>query len=182
MSLQIRVDAEPDEAYRGCEALVAAMYPRSHAVWIVMVIYALAGLSAVMFAGEAAAVTITIAIGALLAVSWAIQLEARWRRRRALAADPHRDEAHFIELSDEGIRTYCDHVDSRITWSAITAVKETSAFYLFVRGASGGVAVPKRALTPAMDQTLRAGVRQWSPDRGSALAGDGEEPVGALAT
>jgi len=169
-----------DESQRGCEAVVAATLPPSRAGWITVAVYLLVGLAAVLIAPGTAAVTALLAVGGVLAALSALQAEARWRGRRALATDPHRDEPYLVELSAEGIRIYCDHVDARITWAGITCVEETAEFYLFLRGSSGGPAVPKRALSDSDDQQLRELVRRWSPDRGAGLAREVSEPVSVL--
>jgi hypothetical protein len=127
------------------------------------------GLAAVLVTPSTAAATVLLAVGALLATMAALQLEGQWRMRRALAADPHMDEPYTVEVGEAGLRTYCDHVDTSITWSGVTRVVETPEFLIFVRGASGGAAVPKRVLTPADDQVIRSMVRNWSPDRGRNL-------------
>lgn len=131
-------------------------------------IFALVGLLAGLFLPGAALLTIALALGALLLLL-ALHYDSRVRVRRAQAADPHTVEPYVVEFDDEGIRTFCDHVDYRIRWSGITRVVENPEFLLFVRGSSGGLPLPKRVLTPLEDQALRRLVEERVPKEANAL-------------
>jgi hypothetical protein len=169
MTLELRINPTAGEEQSGCQALAAATLPPSRAGWITAGIYFVVGLAAVLLTPSTAAATVLLAVGGLVAAMTALQIEGRWRMRSALAADPHVDEHYTVEVGEAGLRTYCDHVDTSITWSGITRVVETPEFFIFVRGASGGAVVPKRVVTPADDQVIRSMIRNWSPDQGRHL-------------
>lgn len=150
-------------------ALGTATLPPSRAGWVMGAVYVGVAVGAVVLAPSTLPVTLLLACGGMVVGMSAIQLDVRSRLRRALDEDPHREEAYTVEVGEEGIRTYCDHVDTRITWSGITRVVAMRDCYVFVRGATGGATVPRRTLSAADDERLREMVRQWSPDGGAGL-------------
>lgn len=160
-----RIDPNPEETRRACRAIVAASAPPSRATPIVIAVYVAVIGAAFLLTPQTAARTVIIAVGAILLVSFGVQADSRARLRRVQAADPHARETHSVELGPDGVRTWCAHVDSRYTWDGTTRVLETPEFYLFVRNAGNGVAIPKRVVSAAEDQELRRRVREWlSPD------------------
>lgn len=171
MNLRIHIDPVGDELQEGCEILAAATLPPGRGGWVLAGVFAAVAVGALLLAPAALPVTLLLACGGLIVGLSVLQLEARSRLRRAFAADPHHDEPYTVEVGADGIRTYCDHVDTRITWSGITRVVETRDYFVFVRGSSGGATIPRRVLSPADHQRLRQMVREWSPDRGAELAG-----------
>ena len=186
LHVRFRIESDPDETLRGCQAAArAATAPLgpSSAGWIIVLAYVAIGALAYWLAVRDWLLVAALAsIGVLLA--WAgVTWEARHRARRLLALDPHSREPYELELSEAGLRTWCGHVDLRITWDAITHVTETSEFYLFIRGASGGPALPKRILDDDQDRALRTALRQWAPpgslDLAREPAGTGTAPVAA---
>lgn len=163
--------------------MASASLPPSRVGLVVYAVFALVGVAAFLLARSvwAAAITVMLAAGGVLAVTLAMQAEARWLSRRAQAADPHAGEPYEVEVGPEGIRAWCAHVDVRYAWDGITRVVETPEFYLFLRGPQGGPSIPKRVLDAAADEELRERIREWSPDRGESLKG-GAASVSAPAT
>lgn len=166
--MRFRVDPNPEETQRACQAIVTASLPPSRTNAIMIGLY-VAVVAAAVTLPVSRPVTIIIGVGAVLATVKLLHLDARARTRGLQAADPHAAEPHFIELGAGGLRTWCAHVDTRYTWDGTTGVRETSEFFLFLRGSGGGVAVPKRLLADGQEAELRARVREWLPEHADDL-------------
>lgn len=169
----IRIDPKPDESLRACQAMataVAADLPRSRAGWIIIAAYVLVSGAAYLVGVRDWPLVGALAFGGLFGALMALQWEARWRARRLVTLDPHNLEPHHVEVTDAGVRAWCEHVDMRLTWDGITRVAETSDFYVFVRGSGGGPTVPKRVLSDAEDAAIRDLICRWAPDGGAFLA------------
>jgi hypothetical protein len=167
--MRFEIDPTPEETRRACIALAQAGLPPSRATLILIGLYAVVGLAAYLLTPATGATTFAIGVLAVLATAMALQAEARRRVRRLGANDPHAREPHFIELSSEGVHTWCAHVDARYPWPEFRAVKEVKEFYLFVRLSGSGSALPKRVLEQGQQVELRARIREWSPDHGAQL-------------
>ena len=99
-----------------------------------------------------------------------VRLEQRFRWRRAIKADPHSAEEQHVEVSDAGLRFWCEHSDSKLTWSGVRRVQETAHHYVFVCGPLGGCPIPKRVISDDDEPELRDLIRRCSPDHGTHLA------------
>lgn len=168
--MRFRIVPTEAETTRGCQAMIAATFPRSKAQLVVAAVYFLVGASAFTLVPSSPVLVTVIAVGGMMLMMFALQLEANSRTRRARRDDPHTEEAHDLEVSTEGIRAWCAHVDTRYTWDGITKVVESNEFYVFVRGSGGGPALPKRVLASDEESELRQLIAQCSPDRGAGLA------------
>lgn len=157
------IDPTPDEIARGCQALVQDSLPRSHATFVLFATYIAAFAAATVFIPSAATPAFVLAVATATVAILGIQAETRARLRRARSTDPHLLETYQVELSAEGIRTWCGHIETRYTWDSINALKETPDFVLFVRGVGGGVYLPKRLFGPDDITTLRSNVATWAP-------------------
>jgi hypothetical protein len=171
--VRVRIDPNPEETQRACHAIVASSLPRTRGSVTFLLLYAGVIGAAFVFARKTFAETAAIGIGAAFASMLAFQATARRMTRRLFAADPHSREPHHVELSEDGLRVWCDHVDSKYIWNGTVRVIENAEFYLFVRHSGNGVAIPKRVLDAEREQELRASIRAWSPDRGTSLDPDG---------
>ncbi len=179
----LRIDPTIDETIRSCQALnTAVVGKQGSATAIVVAIYALIGIGTAQFARETAPATLALAIGGLVLTVLATQWDGQRRLRRIYEADPHVSESHFVEVTDRGVRTWCDHVESTMRWDALTAVTETTEFYLFLRGPGAGPAIPKRLLDRTGDAELRGLIRAHSPDQGRGIAERPDEAPAAIAT
>lgn len=167
--LRFEIDPVPGEAARACSAIVRESLPRSRRTAIVIALYVAVIAAAWLLTPATRALTTVIGVGAVLATVWALQVEGRSRVRRLQASDPHATETHFIELSADGVHTWCAHVDSNYPWQDFTKVVPTTEFYLFVRGGGNGSAVPMRLLGEEREDELRERIRQWSPEHGASL-------------
>jgi len=168
--MRFEIDPLPDETSRGCAAIVQASLPRSRANLIVIASYALIGVAASLLTPATWVMTFVIGVCGIAGTTIALQMEARSRLRRLRWNDPHATERHFLELSPEGVRAWCQHVDARYPWRDFAKVTENKEFYLFVRPSGAGSALPKRLLDQERELALRALIQEHSPDRGAALA------------
>ena len=168
--VRFQIDPNPEESQRACMAIARAVLPpdRSQlALWAIV-----AGVTGAAYVVTPDTWDATTAIGAaaVFTTTSTLQLLGRARLRRLRGADPHARETHYIELSPDGVRTWCSHVDARYPWAEFVTVTEDTEFYLFARGSGVGTVIPKRLLTDVEDAALRGRIREWSPDRGAALA------------
>jgi hypothetical protein len=168
--LRFQIDPEPGESARACTAIARAVLPPTRGNVIVLGLYVAVGIAAFALTPATALVTLVIGLGAVLATVFALQFEVRSRLRRIQASDPHARESHFVELTPEGLRAWCAHVDARYPWRDFSKVTENGEFYLFARPNGSGSAIPKRLLEPVTEAALRERILEWSPDHGSGLA------------
>jgi hypothetical protein len=165
----LRLDPLEGENVRASRAMTKASAPRSYANEVVLAVYAAIVAIAFLVTPKIWPATAGAGVFGAGLVIVAVAREAKWRARRARARDIHALEPWQIEVNAAGIRTWCDHIDLRHTWSGITRVIETPEFFLFLRGPNGGPVIPKRILDAALTSELRANVRDWSPDHGASL-------------
>lgn len=168
--LRFQIDPQPGESLRGCSAIAQSAMPRGRTNVIVFGLYAGVALAAYFLTPTTTLTTFAIGLVAVAGTIIALQAEGRSQIRRLQENDPHSRETYFVELSPEGIHTWCLHVDARYPWAEFAKTTENKEFYLFVRASGTGAAIPKRVLNAASEATLRAHIHQWSPDRGAALA------------
>lgn len=168
--MRFQIEPTPDENQRACTAIVAAALPPSRANLIAMVLYAAVVGAAYVFTPQTVLPTALIGIAAAVATGIALQAEGQWRFRRLQANDPHSQETHYVELSSEGLHTWCGHADVRYPWRDIAKVTENREFYLFVGRSGSGSAIPKRLLDDTAEIELRQSIRQWAPDAAMSLA------------
>ena len=168
--MRFQIDPRPGEALRGCGALAREVMPESRFSVIMIAVYFGTIAAAYYLAYATWATTVGISIAAIMATIAGVQLEGRRRLRALRGKDPHETETHFVELSAEGIHTWCGHVDARYPWREFVKATENGEFYLFVRASGSGAAIPKRILSDAENDELRTRIRDWAPDRGASLA------------
>lgn len=137
-----------------------------------MALYAAVVGAAYVFTPHTLLPTALIGIAGVAATAIALQAEGQWRVRRLQAHDPHSRETHYVELTAEGLHTWCGHADVRYPWRDITKVAENREFYLIVGRSGGGSAIPKRLLDDTTESELRRSIREWAPDAAAALARD----------
>jgi hypothetical protein len=171
--VRFQIDPTPEETARGCAALVSASLPAGRGNQIVIAAYVAVVVAAFVLARSTIAVTVFIGVGAVLGTTYALQAEARRRLRLLQGSDAHAKETYYIELTPEGVRTWCEHVDARYTWNGTTRVLETKEFYLLLRNSGSGLAIPKRVVSVESDSALRELFRRMSPDHGKFLRADG---------
>jgi hypothetical protein len=160
-SLRFQIDPTPEESQRACAAVARACLPPSRRDLFLLAVYAAVGIAAVYVTPATTAETFFIGLLAITATVAVIELEMRLRFRHLRKADPHAREPHFVEVSREGVRSWCAHIDARYPWRDFSKITDNSEFYLFVRP-SGGSMIPKRLLDEAKDSELRARVREWA--------------------
>ncbi len=175
-SLRFQIDPARGETLRACSAIVRASLPPSRANGLVGLVYAAVILAAYFLTPATRATTIVIGVGAALATVAVLQAEGRSRLRLLQENDPHARETHFVELGDEGVHTWCAHLDARYPWAEMTKIAEDKEFVLFVRGSGSGAAIPKRLLDGSRDAELRRRVAGWAPGLGAALGATHVEP------
>lgn len=168
--MRFEIDPQPGESLRACTAIARTALPTARGNAIVLAMYVLVGVASFVFTPATTLTTFMIGVGAVLGTVTALQLEGKSRLRRLRASDPHALETHFVELTPEGVRTWCAHVDARYPWQDFSKVAENAEFYLFVRPNGSGSAVPKRLVDPATAAALRERIREWGPKLELALA------------
>ena len=171
-ALRIQINPLPEESQRGCVALARAALPPERSTWILIALYAGVVAAVLLLTPPPHTVAILVGVAAVLATALALQAYGARRLRHLSASDPHALETYFVELNQEGVRTWCDHVDARYPWTDFSKVTENKEFYLFVRPSATGAIIPKRVLDPALEAALRACIRDWAPDGGAELARD----------
>ena len=169
--LRFEIEPRPSETARACIAIARAAVGtdwRSFLMYIALYI-ALAVVAYIVTPATWLA-TYLIGLGAVFATSLALHGDGRWRLKRLQAADPHATETYFVELSAEGVRTGCAHVDARYRWEDYAKVLENDEFLLFVRPNGTGAVLPKRVLDDATEAVLRARIGEWAPEHSAGLA------------
>ncbi len=161
-SLRFQIDPSPEESQRACVAVARACLPPSRRDLFLLVVYAAVGIAAVYATPTTTAATFLIGLLAIFATTAVIELETRLRFRHLRKADPHAREPHYVEVSAEGVRSWCAHIDARYPWRDFSKITDNNEFYLFVRPSGGGSISPKRLLDEAKDSELRARVREWA--------------------
>jgi hypothetical protein len=169
-SLRFQIDPSPEETQRACTAIVQACLPRSRGGAILFAMYLAVGFAAYFFTPSTRPATFLIGLLAVMATALLLQAEGKARVRRLRTDDLHARETHFVELSPEGLRAWCSHIDARYPWTDFFKITENSEFYLFLRPSGNGSAIPKRLLDDAAEAQLRERIRAWSPDAGAGLA------------
>jgi len=169
-NLRFEIDPTPEETRRACSAIAQACLPPSRGNAILFGMYTAVGIAAYFLTPATRPVTFLIGLVAVAATALLLQAEGRSRLRRLQVEDAHARERHFVELSPEGVRAWCSHVDARYPWKDFFKVVENSEFYLFLRPSGNGSAIPKRLLDDVTETELRERIRAWSPDSGTGLA------------
>ena len=165
-----QVDPTPDETRRACAAIAQASLPPSRAAPMLIGLFVVIALAAYVLTPTTWYPTLLIGLATALGTVFLLQADGRSRVRRMQASDPHALETSFIELSPEGVRAWCAHIDVRHPWQDYSRVVVTNEFYLFIRGSGpGSVAIPRRLLDAERDGELRARVREWAPALGPDL-------------
>lgn len=163
------LDPLDGETPRACRVMIKASMPRSYAGWVMIGVYLIIIAAAYLVTPKTWYITAYAGIFGAVFMTLALKWELQRRARRARASDAHVLEPWQIEVTAAGVRTWCDHINCRWTWSGITRVIETPEFFLFLRGPNGGPVIPKRILDAPLTAELRANVREWSPDHGASL-------------
>ena len=144
--------------------------PPSRFVSVMFALYTAVGLAAFALARPTFPATFLLGIVAVGATAVSLQAEGRRRLRALRRNDAHELEPHVLELSPDGIRSSCSHIDARYGWPDFARTIENNEFYLFVRPSGAGAALPKRLLDPVTEASLRECIIEWSPDGGAGLA------------
>lgn len=160
--MQFQIAPEPGESQRACRAILQATLPPSRGEFVLFALFVAAFAAAWAFAQPTLEATVCISFGAIFATTYAMQFEGRRRVRRLQTADPHSLETHYIEVSSEGVRAYCSHIDARYPWQDFSKVVDNNEFYLFIRPSGSGSAIPKRVLDVTLDAALRVRIREWA--------------------
>src|ERR1041385_6754867 len=167
--MRFQIESTPEETRRSCAAIVQAALPPSRANYVVVLLYVAVGVVAYLLTPATRVATFLIGVAAVAATTLALQVEGRARVRRLQVNDPHASEPHFIEVSAEGVHSWCSHVDARYPWRDFAKVTENPEFFVLARASGVGSAVPKRLLAEKEEAELRAQLREWSPDHGAGL-------------
>ena len=162
--MRIEIDPVPDECLRGCLATAQSVLPPSRGTLLILALYGAVILCAFYFTPTTRAGTTLIGIGAVAVTYFALRFDGQRRLRRAWRSDPHANEATFVELSPEGLRTGCAHIDARYPWSDFAKVSESADFFLFARPSGAGAAIPKRVIAGPSEAELRRCIADWWGD------------------
>jgi hypothetical protein len=154
-----RVEPTNEERVRSIRAITAASLPRRHADGALVLICVLLEVAAFFITPATWALTGWLAVMGVLATVLLLQGVGRARLRHMQANDPHALEPYQIEISAQGVHTWCSHVDARYGWDDITRTLETSEFFIFIRSPGCGYTLPRRLLTDGSETELRAIIR-----------------------
>jgi hypothetical protein len=167
--MRFQIDPLPGETARGCTAIAQASLPTSQATAIMIATILGIYVASRLLTPTTQSMTSLIAIFAIAFMIGLSMVERSLRLRRLRRNDPHALETHFVELDQQGVRSWCSHVDARYAWQDYLKVIENKEFYLLVRSTGNGALIPKRILDKAQEEELRVRISEWSPDRGSGL-------------
>ena len=131
--MRFEIDPNPDETTRACGAIAIAAMPPSRATLILIGLYGAVVGAAYVLTPATIALTSLIGLAAVATTALLLQVDAKSRIRRLRVDDLHAREPHFVELTPDGIHTWCTHVDARFPWADFMKVIENNEFYLFVR-------------------------------------------------
>lgn len=169
-TLHFKIDPQPGEATRACTAIARTVIPPGRANLLLFSLYCAVGIAAYFLTPATRLTTFVIGLGGVIGTAYGLQVVGRMNLRHLRLADPHAEETHFVEVSIDGVHTWCSHVDARYPWADFAKVAENDEFYMLARPNGTGAAIPKRLLDDAANAQLRDRVRDWSPDRGANLA------------
>ena len=162
-NVQILVDTTVEERRRPRQVLAGSVLPRSRTSAILGGTYAANIAAAIVATPSTAPLTIMIGVAAVLGTVSLMAADARSRWRRAESSDAHAAEPYRVSITEDGIRTWCEHVDIRYPWSDTLRITATAEFYVFLQGAAGGLALPRRALDVEAEAELRRALFEWAP-------------------
>jgi hypothetical protein len=168
-ALRFEIAPQLGESLRACSNIARAAVPPTRMNLAVYGLYAVVGLAAYVLT-PSRLTTFVVGMLGVVGSLYAIQFASRSRQRRFQGQDPHSRETHFVELTPEGIHTWCAHIDARYSWSDFAKATENKEFYLFVRPSGAGTAIPKRLINETTETMLRQRISEWSPDHGAHLA------------
>jgi hypothetical protein len=169
-TLRFQIDPQPGESARACSAIARSVMSRSHGNVLLFGLYGAVGIASYFLTPATRLTTFVIGLGGVLGTLYGLQAVGRRNLRRLQLDDPHSTETHFVEVSVEGVHTWCSHVDARYPWGDFAKVVEHSEFFMLVRPNGTGAAIPRRLLSDSEIAQLRERLRDWSPDRGANLA------------
>jgi hypothetical protein len=171
-TLRFQIDPQPGESARACSAIARTIIPAGRGNLLLFGLYGAVGVAAYVLTPATRLTTFLIGLGGVMGSVYGLQAVGRANLRRLQLTDPHSTETHFVEVSADGVHTWCSHVDARYPWADFAKVTENNEFYMLARPNGTGAAIPKRLLDDAADAQLRDCLRGWSPDRGANLAKD----------
>ena len=169
-ALRFQVDPQPGEAARACSAIARSVVPTKRGNMLLFGLYAAVGLASYYLTPATRLTTFVIGMFGVVGTLYGLQAVGRANRRSLQDSDSHSAETHFVEISADGVHTWCSHIDARYPWTDFAKAVENSEFYMLVRPNGSGAAIPKRLLDDGADTQLRDRLGEWSPDRGANLA------------
>ena len=170
--MEFQIDPLPGESQRACRAILKATLPPSRGDLVLFALFVCAFAAAWYFTPETVTPTVLISFCAIIATTYAMQFEGRRRVRHLQTSDPHALETHYIEVTPEGVRAWCAHIEARYPWKDFAKVIENDEFYLFIRPSGSGSAIPKRLLDVTLAAALRARIREWAGGHATVVVAD----------
>lgn len=169
-ALRFQIDPQPGESARACSAIARSALPTARGNLLLLGLYATVGLASYYLTPATRLTTFVIGMFGVLATLYGLQAVGKANLRGLQLADSHSSETHFVEISADGVHTWCSHVDARYPWGDFAKAIENNEFYMLVRPNGSGSAIPKRLLDDTADGQLRDRLCEWAPDRGANLA------------
>jgi hypothetical protein len=149
MQIHAQYTLTPDEALRGVRAFKRTWYQVSVGAGLALI---LLGLAAALFApGQRVPGVFLMLNGTLFAALPEAVLRMARRRRGSEAYAPV-----DVAFDDEGLTLRTEASEGGLPWSAFTAIRRHSGFWIFRTGPSQAVLLPERALDPAASAELEA--------------------------
>jgi hypothetical protein len=111
--LHFQIDPRHGESARACSAIARSVLPTSRTNLLLFALYILVGLASYFLTPSTRLTTFVIGMVGVLGTLYGLQAVGRATVRQLQSADSHSGETHYLEVSAEGVRAWCAHVDAR---------------------------------------------------------------------
>src|SRR4051812_23939512 len=123
-TLRFQIDPQPGESARACSAIARSVIDTTRGNVLLFGLYGAVGIAAYVLTPATRLTTFVIGLGGVLGTLYGLQAVGRSNLRQLQLTDPHSTETHFVEVSVEGVHTWCSHVDARYPWTDFVKVVE----------------------------------------------------------
>src|SRR5206468_3033024 len=103
-------------------AIARTVIPTARGNLLLFGLYGGVGLASYFLTPNTRLTTFIIGMAGVMGTLYGLQAVGRSNVRRLQMTDPHSLETHFVEISANGVHTWCSHIDGRYPWSDFTKV------------------------------------------------------------